>query len=68
MSLDRRVLNQAVTRGVAPFRQALDQVRLQHPNFLSWGEHVSISVRLIKVERIIVTSRYLQGRLSHTGM
>jgi hypothetical protein len=68
MSLDRQVLDREVARSLTPFIRLLDQVRIQYPVLLSWREHVSISIKLTKIERIIITEWFRQGRLSHTGM
>jgi hypothetical protein len=67
MSLDHQVLDREVARSLTPYIQLLDQVRIQYPALLSWREHVSISIRLTKIERIIVTVHYKQGRLSPTS-
>jgi hypothetical protein len=67
MSLDRRVLDREVARSLTPFIRLLDQVRIQHPALLSWREHVTISIKLTKIERIFITVRYQRGRLSRIG-
>jgi hypothetical protein len=56
--LDYQILNREVARGLTPYIRLLDQIRIQHPGFLSWREHTSISIKLTKIERIIVVVRF----------
>jgi hypothetical protein len=67
MVFDYQILNREVARGLTPYIRLLDQIRIQHPGFLSWREHASISIKLTKIERIIVVVRFKRGSSSHTG-
>jgi hypothetical protein len=58
MVFDYQILNREVARGLTPYIRLLDQIRIQHPGFLSWREHASISIKLTKIERIIVVVRF----------
>jgi hypothetical protein len=60
VNLDSHDLNRIVARRLIPYIRILDQIRVQYPAFLSWREHAEISIKLTKIERIIVTVRFLK--------
>jgi hypothetical protein len=58
MVLDYHDLKQRSSKGLTPYIRILDQIRAQYPAFLSWRERAEISIKLTKIERIIVVVRF----------
>jgi hypothetical protein len=62
VNLDSHDLNRIVARRLTPYIRILDQIRVQYPTFLSWRERAEISIKLTKIERIIVTVQFNKRR------